>query len=158
MIEGSCLCGSVKFQIQKILSPMEICHCTRCRKQSGAGSATTVEVLREDFSFIEGEELINSYSAPILYSEPAYQSHFCKQCGSPVPPANSHRTHIEIPAGLFDNDPGVQPDKHIFVELVPSWDNIADDLPQYKISELMKLRYDRELPKDFELKSHYEAK
>ena len=137
---------------------MEICHCTRCRKQSGAGSAVTVEVLKEDFSFVQGEELINSYSAPILYTGPAYQSHFCMQCGSPVPPPNSHDTNIEIPVGLFDNDPGVQPDKHIFIEFLPSWDTITDDLPQFKIKALMKLRHNRELPEDFELKSHYDAK
>ncbi len=158
MINGSCLCGSVKFQIKKISKPMEICHCTRCRKQSGASSATTVMVLAEDFNFIQGNGLIKSYSAPILYSSPAYQSHFCKLCGSKVPHINGHDTHIEIPAGLFDSDPVVRPDKHIFVEFLPSWDTITDDLPQYKMAALIKLRHNRDLPSDFKLKSHYDEK
>jgi len=157
MINGSCLCRGVKFQVDKISRPMEICHCNRCRKKSGAGSITTVEVLSKDFAFTQGQELIRSYAAPILYSGPAYQSHFCAQCGSPVPPGDCQKTTIEIPAGLFDDDPQVRADKHIFVECIAPWDTISDDLPQYKIRELIRERYNRELPADFELKSHYDT-
>ena len=58
---------------------------------------------------------------------------------------------MEIAAGLFDDDPDIRPDKHIFVELVPPWDEIYDDLPQFTIRDLVKLRSGRELPDDFQI-------
>jgi hypothetical protein len=36
MINGSCLCGSVRIQIEEPLEKQpEACHCTQCRKQTG---------------------------------------------------------------------------------------------------------------------------
>ena len=157
MVSGSCLCGGVKFQFKRVSGPMEICHCNRCRKRSGASALPTVVVRTQDFTLLQGKELINSYSAPILYSDPAYQSYFCNQCGSPVPPAGDDGETIEIPAGLLDNDPQKRPDKHIFVEFVPPWDTISDELPQYKIKDLVRERHNQELPENFKLKSHYDS-
>jgi hypothetical protein len=61
---------------------------------------------------------------------------------------------IEIPAGAFDDDPGIRPDKHIFVEFMPRWDVLPDDLPAYTRAEIYKLRTGDDLPKDFELRWH----
>lgn len=157
MINGSCLCGAVTFEIRQAQPAMEICHCNRCRKQSGAASMTTVTVLADDYKLLTGKELISSYAAPIIYSKPAYQSFFCSNCGSPVPPIETTDEYMEIPAGLLDNDPAVKPDKHIFVEFLPPWDKITDDLPQLTMRELVKSRHNRELPEDFQIKSHYDA-
>jgi hypothetical protein len=49
---------------------------------------------------------------------------------------------FEIPAGLLDADPGLRPDKHIFVEHKSDWFPISDSLPQLTKSQLMKLRRD----------------
>ncbi|MFT5012829.1 MAG: hypothetical protein ACI9HA_001484 [Dinoroseobacter sp.] len=35
VIHGSCLCGSVRFEIDRAEGPFEIRHCNRCRKLSG---------------------------------------------------------------------------------------------------------------------------
>jgi hypothetical protein len=37
---------------------------------------------------------------------------------------------VEIPAGSLDDDPGLRPDKHIYVEVRAPWFRIADALPQ----------------------------
>ncbi|MEJ2133231.1 MAG: hypothetical protein P8Y95_16770, partial [Gammaproteobacteria bacterium] len=57
----------------------------------------------------------------------------------------------------FDDDPMIEPDKHIFVEFVPAWDTITDGLPQYTIRDLIRERQGRELPKDFQLRTHYDS-
>ena len=103
-----------------------------------------------------GHELVKTYAAPILYQPPAYRSMFCSNCGSPVPPVDPADDWLEIPAGLFDDDPLIRPDKHIFVEFVPPWDEIADSLPQYTIRDLIRERSGRELPEDFEVRTHYD--
>jgi hypothetical protein len=153
-IRGSCLCGGVVFEIDHADGPFEICHCNRCRKLSGSIGMPTFEVAREAFRMISGSELIRVYTAPILYGPPAYLAPFCGNCGSPVPMVDPTRDRLEIPAGLLDDDPGISPDKHIFVELVPAWDRISDALPRYTLRDLHRLRHGTELPDSFEMKTH----
>ena len=155
MIKGSCLCGSVEFQLKKAVGPFELCHCNRCRKVSGSNAMTALGVLARDYKLISGIEHIATYTAPILYEPPAYETYFCRICGSPTPPADP-TDFFEIPAGLLDTEPGLTPDKHIFVEFTPEWDQISDELPQYSLKQLYKLRNGHELPEDFETKTHYQ--
>jgi|TARA_Y100000310_G_scaffold224250_1_gene226059 hypothetical protein len=139
-IRGSCLCGGVTFEIDKAVGPAEFCHCNRCRKVSGTAALLGVGVNTEDYRFLTGRELIRTYQAPILDGPPPYTSTFCGNCGSPVPSADPEGDWFEIAAGLLDDDPGIRPDKHIFVELTPAWDQITDGLPQYTKEELYRLR------------------
>jgi hypothetical protein len=154
MIRGSCLCGAVTFEVAAATGPMETCHCNRCRKLSGSAAMTSVGVRAEEFRLLTGREFIRSYAAPILYAKPAYRSYFCGTCGSPLPADDVSNGFMEIPAGLLDDDPGLRPDKHIFVELLPAWDRIHDDLPRYTLRELVREREGRELPEDFQLRRH----
>jgi hypothetical protein len=154
MIKGSCLCGGVRFEIERFVGPFEICHCTRCCKRSGAAALPMVAVLVSDFRFVAGRELVQIYDAPILYSPPAYRSVFCRVCGSPVPPPNPEGESLEIPAGLLDDDPKIKPDKHIFVEFVPAWDRISDALPRYDVAKLSFERHGVELPASFRPRKH----
>lgn len=153
-IRGSCLCGGVTFEIDRAVGPVEFCHCYRCRKVSGSAALLMIGVNTEDYRFLTGRELVRTYTAPILYSPPAYHSTFCSHGGCPVPLPTPNGDWFEIPAGLFDDDPGVRPDKHIFVELAPAWAEIKDDLPQYTLKELYKLRTGKELPLGFQMRTH----
>ena len=38
-IRGSCLCGGVRFEIDRACGPAEFCHCNRCRKLSARFAA-----------------------------------------------------------------------------------------------------------------------
>jgi hypothetical protein len=147
MIHGSCLCGAVRFEFTKPAGPFELCHCRRCRKSTGSAFFSGLYVRFEDFRLVLGKELITNYEAPILREPPAYRASFCSRCGSPVPnPAPAEKRSrsrsglIEIPAGLLDDDPGMKPDKHIFIEVKSPWFEIADDLPQYDLPGLIALR------------------
>lgn len=153
-IRGSCLCGAVTFEIDRAVGPVEFCHCTRCRKASGSSAVLAVGVRTADYRLLSGAEHIKTYTAPILYAPPAYHSTFCSICGSPVPPAHPEGERFEIPAGAFDDDPGVRPDRHIFVELAPPWMEVGDDLPRCTLAELHRIRKGRELPPGFQLKRH----
>ena len=140
MIEGSCLCGGVRFQIEKATGPFELCHCRRCRKASGSAFAASLGVSRADFRMISGKDLIASYDAPILRKPPAYRVFFCTRCGSPVPDPAPAADWFEIPAGLLDDDPLQRPDKHIFVEHRAPWFEISNRLPQYDAASIAAYR------------------
>jgi hypothetical protein len=140
MIRGSCLCGGVRFEIRRAVGPLELCHCSRCRKVSGSAFMAGLGVEAEDFRFLAGRELVTSYEAPIREAPPAYATSFCRRCGSPVPDPPPGATWFEIPAGALDDDPGVRPDRHIFVECKSAWFEIADALPQLDKKALIALR------------------
>ncbi len=129
-MKGSCLCGGVRFEIERAVGPFELCHCNRCRKASGSAYVAALGVLANDFTLVAGKELVRVYEAPLVERPPPYRTAFCTRCGSPVPWPRPDERWFEIPAGLLGDDPGRRPDRHIFVECLPDWDRIADDLPQ----------------------------
>ena len=131
MLRGSCLCGGVKFEIERAVGPFELCHCTRCRKVSGSAYLTWLGVRREDFRLLQGADLIKTYELAVSESPPPYDTSFCSRCGSQVPNLSKTREPwFEIPAGSLDDDPLIKPDKHIYIDFMAPWDHIADDLPQ----------------------------
>jgi hypothetical protein len=99
-----------------------------------------IGVRTKDFRLLSGRDLIVSYEAPILGRPPAYRTTFCRRCGSPVPDPLPEESEFEIAGGTLDDDPGIRPDKHIFVEFVPAWSEICDELPQLDKRALVKLR------------------
>jgi hypothetical protein len=140
MITGSCLCGGVRFEIAEAVGPFEMCHCSRCRKVSGSAFAAMLGVRTRDFHLARGRDLIATYEAPLLDAPPPYRTSFCRRCGSPVPDPEPGAEWFEVPAGLLETDPGLRPDKHIFVELRAPWHEITDALPQFDKRRLHALR------------------
>lgn len=153
-IKGSCLCGGVRFELDRASGPAEICHCVRCQKRSGATALEMVPVDAQHYRLLTGAELIHTYAAPILNNPPAFTAHFCRRCGSCVPWCPPGADTLEVPAGLFDDDPQVEPDKHIFVDFMPAWNTIRDRLPQFGLRALVKFRFGKDLPADYVAKDH----
>ncbi len=147
MIRGGCLCGGIRFEVERFVGPFELCHCNRCRKRCGAAFAPMVGVRADDFRWLQGRELVRSYDAEIVEMPPAYRSSFCRRCGSPVPDPEERADWFEVPAGLLDDDPGLCPDKHIFVELKAPWFEIHDALPQLDKRALIRLRFSGAKPR-----------
>jgi hypothetical protein len=140
MIQGSCLCGDVQFEVARAAGPFELCHCSRCRKASGSAFVAGLGVRREDFRFIAGRERIRTYEAPVREVPPGYRRCFCARCGSPVPDPHTDATWFEIPAGVLDDDPQLRPERHVFVDVKSPWFAITDGLPQLDKAALVALR------------------
>ncbi|MFI5306019.1 MAG: GFA family protein, partial [Polyangiales bacterium] len=79
MIEGSCMCGGVKYEATGPLTLMARCHCVQCRKASGAEFATNGNVPADGFHLVSGEDLLRRYE-----SSPGKFRVFCGRCGSPL--------------------------------------------------------------------------
>ncbi|WP_456243382.1 GFA family protein [Undibacterium umbellatum] len=58
MINGSCCCGSIKFQLTSPPSMMGMCHCSPCRK---VGASALAFVDKSSFNLLEGKEFIQGY-------------------------------------------------------------------------------------------------
>ena len=55
-VKGSCLCGSITFEFEAEPVLTGICHCRRCRKQSGGAFSINLAVPRAALK-IEGRTL-----------------------------------------------------------------------------------------------------
>jgi hypothetical protein len=127
MIKGSCVCGGVKFEIDEVVA-LTHCHCTVCRKESGASYATFAHVRRRQFRLLSGEGLIDSG----YEWTPGHSRSFCRQCGSPAPKYIEATRMVSVPAGLLDDDPGVRPSMHVFVSSKAAWVELNDGLEKYE--------------------------
>jgi hypothetical protein len=126
MITGSCLCGSVSWQVDGALEHMTHCHCSMCRKAHAAPFATYVNAARNSFHWLSDDDAVTHYE-----SSPGSIRAFCSTCGSVVP-ESSEQDRIAIPAGCLDEDPGVRPTAHIFASSKAPWHTIGDNLPQFE--------------------------
>lgn len=105
------------------------CHCSRCRKARGSGHATNLVVPLDGFVYLAGAELVSVYKVP----DAQHFAHaFCRVCGSSMPRVDESRAIAIIPMGSFDDDPGVRPERHIFVDSRAPWEERpSDGLPTF---------------------------
>jgi len=127
MYQGSCLCGTVKFNVKKGIKDIVYCHCSLCRKAQGSAFATNANVAKDDFRFISGEDNLSHYS-----SSKTQTKSFCKTCGSPIMSRDTTLSdNIRIRLGTIESEISEEPEAHIFVASKANWENICDNLPQY---------------------------
>jgi hypothetical protein len=127
MIRGSCLCGSVRYEVRGALGAAIHCHCSMCRKAHGAAFGTCAGVQNADFVLVSGAEDLASYP-----SSPEVKRTFCRRCGSTLQFIGATRPNtFALALGTLDDDPGVRPSMHIHVETRVPWLDIGDGLPQH---------------------------
>jgi hypothetical protein len=128
-IQGSCLCGGVEFEVTLPFLWANYCHCSRCRKHSGAEAGVQARVAREQFKLLSGDELIRVYEP----DDGAVKA-FCSVCGSSLfgyrwPEGDQ----VAIRLGTLDGDPDIRPEWHSFADSKPPWSELPDDgLPRFR--------------------------
>lgn len=127
MLEGSCACGRVRYEIRgELIGPLTYCHCWRCRKHSGSSFGTTAGLRAEQLTFVQGEELLASWE-----SSPGIRRFFASCCGSPI-----YKRDDATPAvlgfrlGTLDTDPNQKVAQHYMVGSKAPWVEIEDELPR----------------------------
>jgi hypothetical protein len=126
-VAGSCLCGGVRFEVTLPFTRAIHCHCSRCRKHSGAFGLTVGHIPREQFRLLEGEALIR------VYDPGGAVKAFCSECGSSLFGGQwPEGERISVRLGALDGDPEVRPMRHSYVDSRAPWDELPDDgLPRY---------------------------
>lgn len=129
-LRGRCNCGAVRYEIAG--SPLAViaCHCTSCRRQSGAAFSVNL-VVRADTMSIAGE--LASWLDPDTESGAPIERQFCGTCGSPirsVPTAAPKM--IALKAGTLDNPEPFAPQMHIWTRSALPWTSLPEDLPRFE--------------------------
>ena len=127
-VSGSCLCGGVRFEVTAPFRWANHCHCSRCRKHSGAFGGTQGRVPRGGFRLVAGEELIS-----VFRPDGGRVKAFCSACGSSLFGGEwPDGDEVSIRLGSLDGDAGIRPQFHTFVASRAAWETIPDDgLPRY---------------------------
>lgn len=120
-LKGSCLCGSITFEVSGPIQGIGCCHCSKCRKVSGTAGNAQFIVKLEKFKWISGEQNIQIFKRPDGWG-PAR----CKTCGSPVPESYDGE-RVWVQAGLMDDPLGTDVKVHIFCGSGADWDRQASD-------------------------------
>lgn len=126
MKTGSCLCGSVSYEVNGPLRPIILCHCIQCRKQTGHFLAST-NAKASDL-VIRGTDNLTWYRA----SDVA-QRGFCKTCGSFLFWKADGRDDISISAGSIDGKTGLAIEGSIYCAYAGDYYDIPDQ--GYKLPE-----------------------
>ncbi len=125
-LEGGCFCGAIRYRATGSLQHARACHCSQCRKAfSGPSSAYAELTPSTRFEWTKGHELLRDYE-----SAQGWGLAFCTQCGSTLCGLHNGNVH-GLTLGCIDGDPGVDIEKHIFVDSKAPWDHIGGSAPQF---------------------------
>jgi hypothetical protein len=122
-LTGGCGCGAVRFELSAPLVSAVYCHCTRCQRRTGSGSAASGRAPRGAYRIVAGEEHVKVW-AP----EGGFEKAFCGECGSALFARDPADREVVAPRlGSFDGDPGIRPDARQFTAYAAPWEPIPDD-------------------------------
>ena len=124
---GSCQCGAVRYEYDDA-ERMVNCHCSRCRRQMGAGYATFVFVGSDAFRWLAGEEEVVNFKLPEARVK---GTAFCRTCGSLVPREREPGS-MQVPAGSLDSDPQMRPAANIFTGSKAGWTTLDTSIPCFE--------------------------
>lgn len=125
-VNGSCLCGAVRYELRGPFLQLAHCHCSLCRKHHGAAFASWLVAPLDSYTLLAGADHVGRYD-----SSPGLHRLFCTTCGSVLPTPMAGQGVVVAPAGNLDGDLGAVPAHHMFVASKAPWYAITDDLPQY---------------------------
>jgi ADP-ribosyl-[dinitrogen reductase] hydrolase len=125
-LKGSCLCGAVRYQVNRLDMPIAHCHCMTCRKAHAAGYTSTAGVMREHFRWTTGEDRLSTYE-----SSPGKLRHFCSVCGTHLMAERPAQPHVILRVATLDDDPGVTPALHIWTSHDAPWLAESEEVPRH---------------------------
>lgn len=124
---GSCLCGTVRFEIRGDFDRFYLCHCQHCRKDTGSAHAANLFSQSARLSWQSGADAVTSFALPGT----RHCRSFCSSCGSALPDTQIPGLLV-VPAGCLDTEITMVPTAHIFASSSAAWDAGLADVPMFE--------------------------
>jgi hypothetical protein len=125
MHSGGCFCRAVRYQVEGVPFHETLCHCSICRRTSGAPLVAWASFPRAGFRFTSGRP------ARIRSSPGACRS-FCAACGTPlVFEHDDFPDELDITLCSLDDPQSIPPKDHTHLRSGLSWVEAMDALPKY---------------------------
>ncbi|MCJ1467204.1 hypothetical protein MMC07_005827 [Pseudocyphellaria aurata] len=126
VLRGGCFCGGVQYTSTALPSDIQNCHCSMCRRLSGAPFLAFADFPLDAVTFDPKGSL------QILYLSGVAERGYCSACGTPVTMTYKCQPDMMgIAAGTIDEDSVegelTKATAHIFLEQKASWYTLGDD-------------------------------
>lgn len=125
LLAGSCLCGAVRYTVRDEFRYALNCHCSNCRRATGAAFKPLAGIERTKFAISEGAGKL------MIFGEPNAHDARCGTCGSLLYSLVRDGEFVHVAMGTLSDAPGIRPTAHIFVASKAPWYDITDALPQH---------------------------
>ena len=125
VLRGSCLCGQVTYQVPDSFEYSFYCHCSNCRRATGAAAKPFAAIKSDRLTFTSGGDRIMRYGDGVNHDA------HCGKCGSLLYSLVRDGAYLHVTLGTLIDPPSIRPTAHIFVGSKASWDVICDGLPQF---------------------------
>lgn len=125
MLQGGCYCGAIRYEAGGTPTNLTNCHCSSCRRTTGAPFVTWFSVVRSTFRFTLG--------TPTRFRSTAVAARtFCPRCGTQLTFEHDDTPdEVDITTCSLDDPERLPPDDHIFIDGKPSWIRLTDGLPEH---------------------------
>lgn len=124
MIRGRCYCGAAAYAVTPPFRYALNCHCSQCRRVTGAAFKPFAGVARAALRVTQGALLVVGDAG-------ANHDCHCAACGSLLFSVVRDGAFAHVALGTVEGDPGIRPSAHIFVASKAPWFEITDGLPQF---------------------------
>jgi hypothetical protein len=125
-LNGECLCGAIRFTVEDAFRYALNCHCSQCRRATGAAFKPFAGIERSRLKVVAGTRKI------LRYGEPRTHDVHCGRCGSFLYSVVRDGKYVHVNLGSLRGTPSLRPSAHIYVGSKAAWYEIADDLPQHE--------------------------
>lgn len=121
------MCGAIRFEAAGEPIIVAHCHCTSCRRHTGAPLVTLVSFEAGQVRFTKGERKVYS-------SSPGVARAFCGACGTTLTWESEQRGQslVEFHIGALDKPEALPPSLQVFHGERLSWFDTGDRLPRYE--------------------------
>jgi len=126
-LSGKCLCGAIHYGVTDEFRYALNCHCSDCRRATGAAFKSFAGIQREKFAITKGEDQVL-----IFGDKNASHDLHCGKCGSFLCSVVRDGAFVHVTLGTLTETPTIRPTAHIFVGDKAPWFEITDNLPQYQ--------------------------
>jgi hypothetical protein len=126
-LSGGCQCGAVRYEVDGVPQHSALCHCSDCRKSSGAPMVAWAAFAEAEFKVTKGE-------AKTINSSGASMRSFCGDCGTGLYFRNAENLPgiVDIQAATLDEPEALPMQVHIQVAERIGWMETAHELPHFK--------------------------
>jgi len=124
-LTGHCFCGHVRYAATAAPTHPTLCHCTICRRVSGAPMVAWLTVPTHSFRFTAGEP------ASFASSDHGTRT-FCPRCGTPLTFRSARSVdEIDLTTCSLDDPEQVPPQDHTQTATRLGWMESIDVLPSF---------------------------
>ena len=124
--EGGCHCGAVRYEVGGEPEHVALCHCSDCRKSSGAPMMSWVAFREDEFRTTAGAAKTRNSSGQSMRS-------FCPDCGTGLWFRNEEFLPgiVDVQLATLDDPDAFAPQAHVQVAERIGWMKSAHGLPEF---------------------------